>query len=123
MKSGSYEAELKMADEDPAYQSKATVAEAFDSILCSKFYRLLSYGMLVRANELALSKLTDPTPENGIKRAKLQKALSQSAMLHAALAEEMEQEMHYSVIPIKKLVGIQLECGLKVADYLKTHQT
>ena len=58
MKEGGDEAELKMADEDPAYQVKATVAEAFDSILCSKFYRLLSYGMLVRANELALSGLT-----------------------------------------------------------------
>ena len=122
MKSGSYEAELKMADEDPAYQVKATVAEAFDSILCSKFYRLLSYGMLVRANELALSGLTEPTPENGIKRAKLQKALAQSAKMHAALAEELEQEMHYSVVPIQKLVKIQLECGLKVAEYLKTYQ-
>ncbi len=121
MKEGGDEAELKMADEDPAYQVKATVAEAFDSILCSKFYKLLSYGMLVRANELALSRLTEPTAENGVRRAKLQKALAASTALHAQLAEELEHDLHYAVIPIQKLVKIQLECGLKVAEYLKTH--
>ena len=122
MKTGSDEAELRMADEDPAYQNKATVAEKFDSIQCSKFYRLLSYGMLVRANELALSRLTEATPENGIRRAKLQKGLARSAELHAALSEELEEEMQYSVIPIRKLVNVQLECGLKVAEYLKTYR-
>ncbi len=121
MKEGSEEAELRMLDEDPAYQKKATEAEKFDSILCSKFYRLLSYGMLVRANELALSRLTEATPENGVRRAKLQKALAASSTMHAALAEELEEELQYSVIPIQRLVRIQLECGLKVAEYLKNH--
>ena len=122
MKEGGEEAELKMADEDPAYRKRATVAEQFDGISCSRFYRLLSCGMLVRANELALSRLNAATPENGIRRAKLQKALAEATALHAELAQTLEEEMHYSVIPIQKLVRIQLECGLKVAEYLKTSQ-
>ncbi len=119
MKEGGDEAQLRMADEDTAYRAKATVAEKFDSILCSRFYRLLSYGMLVRANELALSRVTEATPEAGVKRAKLQRGLARSAALHAALAEKLEEDLHYSVIPIRKLVRIQLECGLKVAEALK----
>ena len=122
MKEGSDEAELKMADDDPAYQKPATVAEKFDSVSVSKFYRLLSCGMLVRANELALSRLTEAGPENGVKRAKLQEALAAASSLHAELAAELEAEMHYSVIPIRKLVRIQLECGLQVAEYLKTQK-
>ena len=122
MKGGGEEAQLKMIDEDPAYQNKATVAEKFDSVDCSRFYRLLSCGMLVRANELALSRLTEATPENGEKRARLQKALAAAAQLHAELAEQLEKDMDYSVIPIRKLVHIQLECGLKVMEFLKSRE-
>ncbi len=113
MKDSNEEAQLKMIDEDPLYKTQATNAEKFDSVNISKFYRLLSFGMLVRANELELSHTQDP-----VKREKLEKGRDASRKLYDALAAQLEKELDYSVIPIRKLVNIQLECGLKVADYL-----
>lgn len=40
--------------------------------------------------------------------------------MHAELANTFEHEFQYSVIPIRKLVAVQLECGLKIAEYVKT---
>ena len=38
---------------------------------------------------------------------------------HSALMDTLEKELNYSVVPIRKLVSIQLACGLLVSDYLK----
>lgn len=113
MKESGEEAQLKMIEEDPIYQTQATKAEKFDSVNISKFYRLLGFGMLVRANELELARVKDAE-----KRAKLEQGKAAAQKIYDELAVSLEQEMHYSVIPIRKLVTIQLECGLKVADYL-----
>jgi len=102
----------KMAEEDPSYQRTATQAEYFDSVLVSRFYRLLAYGMLIRAHEYELDSAEEahlPALREGMARAEV---------LHRELADELEKEMRYSVIPIKKLVNIQLECGLKMAQYI-----
>lgn len=34
------------------------------------------------------------------------------------LSEYLETEMDYEVVPIKKLIAIQLECGLLVSQHL-----
>ncbi len=102
----------KMAEEDPAYQRMATVAEYFDNVWVSRFYRLLTYGMLIRAHEYELNTA------NAADLPALQQGQQKAEALHKELAEELEREMHYSVIPIKKLVNIQLECGLKMAEYI-----
>ncbi len=37
----------------------------------------------------------------------------------AKRAEIAEKELHYQVIPIRKLIAVQLESGMLVADYLQ----
>lgn len=108
---GGMEASANMARNDPAYRRPATKAEYFDTILCTKFYRLLACGMLIRAHEeeLAAEGLSEEA------RNVLLKGKEDAEKLHAQLAAYLEEALDYSVIPIKKLVNIQLECGLKMA--------
>lgn len=115
------EAELKMVETDPKFREYATQAEKFDNLYVNRFYRLLSYGMLVRANEWELSRMDETGEVNAAKRASLEAAREKGMEYHSQLAAALEEELDYSVIPIKKLVSIQLECGLKIAQYIKTH--
>ncbi len=113
------EATRKMVAEDPAYQKLATVAEKFDNLQISKFYKLLSYGMLVRANEQEMARMKEAGEENAEKAEALKKAFLAAEKAHKALAQELEESIVYEVVPIQKLVSIQLECGLLMAEYLK----
>ena len=53
------------------------------------------------------------------KKAAFEKAFDLAVQKHKELSEELEQNIDYQVVPIKKLVAIQLECGLLMAEYLK----
>ena len=116
------DATKKMIKENPDYQKKATVAEKFDNLLVSKFYKALSYGMLIRANEYELQKME----ETGEIAPEKEKALKNAAVIaekaHRELADYLEENINYQVVPIKKLVSIQLECGIIMAEYLKSHK-
>lgn len=112
------DAEMKMADSDPKYRKKATVAEVFDNCLISRFYKLLSYGMLIRANEYELENLKNPNEGNKEKYDVLNSEKQFAEKLLKEKSEELEKDLTYEVIPIKKLVSIQLECGLRVAERL-----
>lgn len=107
------ESARKMAKEDPDYQRPATVAEYFDSTTINKFYRLLAYGMLIRAHEYELEKNPDA---EAVKL--LTAGMREAELLHRELSKELEQELNYQAIPIKKLVNIQLECGLKMLRHI-----
>ena len=107
------EATRKMALEDPDYQRPATVAEYFDNTAINKFYRLLAYGMLIRAHEHELEKESDPDS-----RARLEGAMEKAQALHSHLSQELEASFNYQAIPIKKLVTIQLECGIVMAQHI-----
>lgn len=111
-------AERKGAETDPEYERTATVAEAFDSIEINKFYKLLSYGMLIRAHEYELARM--PAGEDNEERERvLRKACEEADKLHRDLADRLEKDIDYEVIDIRRLIGVQLGCGLVVADYLK----
>lgn len=116
---GSLEAEKKLAQKDPMYQKPATVAEKFDNLLVSKFYRLLSLGMLIRANEWELDKIGKGKENDLSKREALERGAGIGEAAHRELADELEEKINYEVVPIKKLVSIQLECGIIMAEYLK----
>ncbi|XCP85666.1 M14 family zinc carboxypeptidase [Roseburia hominis] len=113
------EATKKMIEENEEYHKTATVAEKFDNQLISKFYKLLSYGMLIRANESELEAMKEKGEQNEEKEAAFKKAFDIAVKAHKELADELEEEIHYQVVPIRKLVSIQLECGLLMAEYLK----
>ena len=108
------DAERKMAAEDPEYRRLATKAECFDTLEVMKFYSLLSLGMLVRMHEDALKK--DDLPAEG--RKILAAGLARAKAAWQELAYKLEAKMDYEVIPIRTLVNIQLEAGLKAMTYI-----
>lgn len=109
----------KMIAENPDFARKATVAEEFDNILMSRFYKSLSYGMIIRMNELELERMKERGEHDPEKEKALRAAVASSERAHRELTDELEEKLDYEVVPIRKLVSIQLECGLLVADYLK----
>jgi len=115
----SNEATRKMVNENPDYNRAATVAEKFDNLLVTKFYKMLSYGLLVRANESELENMKKNNEDNPEKKAALEEAFNKSLSRLKELSEYLEKEIDYEIVPIKKLISIQLECGLLMADYLK----
>jgi hypothetical protein len=116
----SNEATRKMVSVNPDFAKKATVAEKFDNLLVSKFYKLLSYGLLVRVSETELAKMEETREDNQEKRETLQAAFKRSIEKLEEFSNELEEKINYQVVPIKNLLAIQLECGLLVADYLQT---
>lgn len=110
-----------MVAENPEFALPATQAQVFDNLLVTKFYKLLSFGMLVRANESELEAMDERGEDDPEKRAALQKAFDLAVPAHAKLAAELEEAFDYQVVPIKKLVTIQLSCGLMMADYVREH--
>ena len=86
----------------------ATVAEYFDSV-CISFLSVVAYGgWSVEFNRRAEGAAVET----------LRSGLGAAEELHGQLAAELEEEFDYSVIPIKKLATIQLECGIRVAKYI-----
>lgn len=77
--------------------------------------------MLVRANESELDKMRKLGECDKEKESALLKAFAIAEEEHKKLAEQLEKEITYEVVPIHKLVSIQLECGILMAEYLKSH--
>ena len=117
----SEEATRNMIASNPDFAKPATVAEKFDNLLVKKFYKLLQYGMLIRANELELERMGAAGEVNPQKEAALTAAVAAATQEHKKLADYLEEAIDYEVVPIRKLVYIQLCCGLHMAEYLKAH--
>lgn len=101
-------AEENWARSDPRTAEMATVAEKFDNLLVRRFYELLTLGMLVRMIEAQVAS-------HGLSPA-LEKAQQASQRAFAAESAELASELRYSVIPIQKLVRVQLGSALLAAD-------
>lgn len=106
------EAAIKMADTDPNYQINATVGEAFDMQWIAKFYNLLLIGLVLRANETELANCSEEAKK--IFTTERDKGL----VYLKEQTEYLEANFKTEVIDIKRLVSMQLECGLIVAKYL-----
>ena len=89
-------------------ENKATVAEAFDNGPVSQTYKMLIWGMLRRILLLNFDKTGDE--EFKVAAESVYKEMTE-------MGERLEEELDYSVIPIKKLVQIQLMSGLYAALY------
>lgn len=99
------------------YNKQATVAEKFDCLTVAKFYKLLTLGMLVRAHESEFDSMLEMDYETE-RYEILNKTFEQSKRMFDQLAEHLESVLDYEVISIKKLISIQLQCGLVIADYI-----
>jgi hypothetical protein len=104
------EAEKKWALTDESLERKATVGEVFDSTVVIKFYGLLRYGMLLRLIDDSLKKVRNSTLIECKETVKNE---------FESLYQEFEEKAKYSVIPIRRLVSVQLGSALHVAEYLK----
>ena len=114
---GSGQAAINQAESDPAYREMATQAEKLDQLVISKFYKMILYGMLVRANETELARL-DPAAEPE-RRAALQAGFDQALEGLRKITGFLEGSLQYSVVPIRKLIAVQLESGLVVLRELE----
>ncbi len=102
--------ERKWAQQAEELGRKATVAEEFDNELVSNFYIMLIWGMFRRM----LLVNYEVNKDGDLKSA----ADSVYQKLRSS-NEELEKGLNYTVIPIQKLVKVQLMAGLYSALYVK----
>ncbi len=103
------QAQENWARTDPQTEKVATVAEKFDSLVIHSFYQLLSLGMFVRMIEAQI----EATGESSALRSALENARAIFETHHT----ELEAKLDYEVIPIQKLVRVQLGSALLAAGY------
>lgn len=104
------EAERNWAQTDPSTDRPATEAELFTNLIEGRFFRLLSLGMLVRMleGEVAIGNGT-PTIRQHLKEAKA---------TFEEWATSLEDDLQMRVVPIRKLVAVQLGAVLATARHL-----
>lgn len=105
-------AERYWAETDPATDRPATVAELFSSNQEVRFYRLLTLGMLVRMLEGEVA-IGNGTPA-------IRSHLKEASETFERWARELEQDLDMRVVPIRKLVAVQLGAVLATAEHLAT---
>ncbi len=98
------------AETSPEYEGTATVAQAFDSLVARKFSNMLRMGMVLRVVDQVLK--TEPSREVEEIREEIYGKILE-------MDRELQREAKIEVIPIRKLVRVQLGSALIVADYLK----
>lgn len=103
-------AQRRWAQESPETRRPATVAEVFSNNEHTQFYRLLQVGMLVRMLEGEVG-IGNATP-------RIRQHLSEARQTFDAWSDQLERALRYRVIPIRKLVAVQLGAVLATADYL-----
>lgn len=106
----------KMLSENPEYQKPATIAEKFSNIDLQPFFSCLTLALYTRAHESELEHMEETGEINPAKKEALTKAF---ALFEAKLNEQAalaEEKLSYEVVPIRKLISIQLEAGLLTAS-------
>jgi hypothetical protein len=105
----------RAVNSEKEYARQATVAEMWDTLYVSKFYTLLSLGQFVRLLEHEKAEVGVEFPEQ------LQKILDESLAMFEKTASEVEADLEYTVVPIKKLASVQLVTALHAMDYVQYH--
>lgn len=103
-------AQRHWAETDPATDRPATVAELFSSNQELRFYRLLTLGMLVRMLE-GEAAIGNGTPA-------IRRHLEEALATFEQWAGELESDLNVRVVPIRKLVAVQLGAILAAARHL-----
>ncbi len=115
-----FEAKEAWAKTNPALLEKAKRCEVFDNLYASEFYGMLQIGLLVRMPEYERENT-----QRALSDVELANLLAVSVEAYAELKRIsgwLETQLNYSVIPIRKLVGIQLESGLIAAQAINAGQ-
>ncbi len=104
--------------ENKEFEELATVSQIFDNNLLPLFHSSLYLGLTVRTCEFEFEKLKG---ENSRDKSVIQTIRNTYKKANEALIElckEIEDSFDYSVIPIQKLVKIQIESGLIIANHI-----
>lgn len=116
------EAKINWAESNPDFDKLAKIAEVFDNLSAAKFYNGLYLGLSVRTCEYELERLQkqETKDEEAIKKLKEIHEVGENFLKE--YCDSLESELDYTFIPIQKLVRIQVESGLLVANYLRGKQ-
>jgi len=98
---------------DAEYERQATVAEKWDASSVSRFYTLLGLGQFVRMLEHEKAEAGNGFPQ------RLQEILAESLAMFDATAADVEADLDYTVVPIKKLASVQLITALYAMDHVQ----
>lgn len=102
------ESERNFVKTNEDFKKPCKESEALSNLDIPKFSILFIWGLLIRSIEFELEKGSEG-------KEKLEAVLAEAETALKNSADEAEKVLDYSVIPIKKLLSIQLECGLEVA--------
>jgi hypothetical protein len=117
MADGSGESQRVFIMESPDFDKPCTESEAFSNDQMTRFYNLLGGGLMLRCAEYELERFVGAAaPEALLSIADEAKEILKSE------AAALEADLDYSAIPIKSLVGIQLECGLTLMEYIRDNK-
>lgn len=108
------EARRKWAKTEESLERKATVSELFDNRIVSKYYGMRMFGQFIRL-------LNESIEANPSAKGKLQEIKQK---LHEQLTEmnnEVERNTDLQVIPVQKLVRVQVGTAFHMADYVKSY--
>lgn len=111
-----YRQSCKFIEESKDYDGICKESEAFDNLEIPKFQTLFSWTLLIRSCEHELEKNPEESTSAILKR--VHDEAEAEFNQRAAIAE---RDLNYTVVPIKKLISIQLESGMIVADWIKNH--
>ncbi|MFX1418093.1 MAG: M14 family zinc carboxypeptidase [Promethearchaeota archaeon] len=106
------EPEIEYAKTSEKYEGKATVAQAFDNLVAGRYYSSLGLGMLARLCEEVM--ITHPELEERIQSIKSEVDLRVEQIINNIL-----KKTNFEIIPIQKLVKIQVGSALIAIRYLE----
>lgn len=111
-------AKRRWAESAPELTKPATVSQKFDSYVITRFYGMLIYGMFVRMIEEELTRGSNPSAYDKFLevKAKVEDELSKHN-------EKLLSDLDFSVIPIRKLVAVQLIAALNTVEYLRANRS
>lgn len=109
------EAAEKNAKTEKEYERQATVAEKWDALSLRRFHALLAHGQLVRLLEYEQERAGARFPPA------LGEALAEARAEFDRRAATVERDLHYTVVPIRKLASVQLLTALHAMDYVQQH--
>lgn len=113
------EAKINWAKSNPEFENPAKTAEVFDNLYAAKFYNGLYLGLTVRTCEYELERLRRQEQKDETAINKLKEFHEVGECFLKEYCQTLESELDYTFIPIQKLVRIQVESGLILADYIR----
>jgi len=107
------EAKRNWAESSEELNKLATVSQKFDNYVIRRFYGMLSFGMFIRMIDYQLQNVNTGEGKGKLEEVKLK--VEKELEKHN---EKLLKDLNYEVIPIRKLVAVQLGAALATVEYL-----